>query len=409
MNLNSNVETPVDRTQRLVSIDVLRGFALLGILMVNIQSFGLIGAKYLNPMAIGPLEGSSYWSWWMTYTFFDSKFMTIFSLLFGAGIVLMWERARKSGRKFTGLHYRRTFWLLLFGLAHAHLLWSGDILFLYGICGMVVYWLCGLKAHWLIPIGMVLLTIGSLLSLFTAASLPYMEPSDKAEMASDWTPTEAQAESEIAAFRGSWFEQNEYRTPAAIFMETFLVGFWGFWRAGGLMLVGMGLFKLGVFNAQRSAAFYSVGAAVGLLVGMATIQYGVYQLGQHEWSFEYSFFTGNQFNYWGSLPMSFGYICLVMLVCQKEFFPWVRRSLAAVGQMALTNYLLQTIICTTIFYGHGFGQFERLSRLELVVVVLAIWLCQMIASPIWLKHFRFGPFEWLWRSLAYWKVQKLAR
>lgn len=408
MNKVPESVSPVNQTQRFVSIDVLRGFALLGILMVNIQSFGLIGAKYMNPMAVGDLEGSSYWAWWVTHTFFDSKFMTIFSLLFGAGIVLMWERSVKSGRKFTGLHYRRTFWLLLIGLAHAHLLWSGDILFLYGICAMVVYWLCGLSPRLLIAIGFSLLLIGSLISLASQLGVS-TDPKMAAEMKPDWEPSEERVESEIAAFRGSWFEQNEYRRPAAIFMQTFLIGFWGFWRAGGLMLVGMGLFKLGVFNAQRSSQFYVKGAIIGLLLGMLVIQSGVLLLEYNQWSFEYSFFAGLQFNYWGSLFLSFGYICLVMLACQKEVLGWLRKSLAAVGQMALTNYLMQTIICTTLFYGHGFGWFETMSRLELVGVVLSVWLLQMIASPAWLKHFRFGPFEWLWRSLSYWKLQPIAR
>ena len=120
-------------------------------------------------------------------------------------------------------------------------------------------------------------------------------------------------------------------------------------------------------------------------------------------------FTASQYNYWGSIFVCSGYVCLVMLLCKSEIANWLKRSLQAVGQMALTNYLMQTIICTTIFYGYGLGMFCRLSRIELVGVVVLIWIAQLVFSPIWLARFRYGPFEWLWRSLAYWKRQPMLR
>lgn len=377
--------------------------------MMNIQSFGLIGAKYMNPMAAGPIDGTPYWLWWVAHVFFDTKMMAIFSLLFGAGIVLMWERFKKTGRSFTWLHYRRNFWLILFGLAHAHLLWMGDILFTYGVCGMIVYWLCGLKARWLIPIGLVVISIGSLISLFFQSTIPHWPPEQTAEMLAGWAPSQEVIDAEIAAYRGSWLEQSEYRVPGAIMMETFIFLIMFLWRAGGLMLVGMGLFKLGILSAERSKRFYTIGALIGLIAGLALVIFGVMQHTKHEWSFEHSFFGGAQYNYWGSLLVSFGYICVVMLICKLELFGLLRKSLSAVGQMALTNYLMQTIICTTVFYGHGLGMFEQMDRVQLLGVVFAVWAFQMIMSPIWLKYYRFGPFEWLWRSLSYWKLQPLKR
>lgn len=408
--MNVALKTPVTQSERVVSIDVLRGFALLGILMMNIQSFGLIGAKYMNPMAAGKIEGTSYWIWWFSHVFFDTKMMAIFSLLFGAGIVLMWERFHKTGRKFTGLHYRRTFWLIVFGLVHAHLLWMGDILFTYGVCGMLVYWLCGLKPKWLIPIGLIVVSVGSFNYLMGQAWISNMDEATKVEMMNDsWTPTQEAIDTEIEHYRGNWLEQSKHRIPGAILMQTFLLPLLFLWRAGGLMLIGMGLYKLGVFSAERSTRFYLIGAIIGLVTGFATVIWGVVQNNQHDWSFEYSFFDGVQFNYWGSLLVSFGYICVVMLICKLNLLGWPRKSLAAVGQMALTNYLMQTLICTTIFYGHGLAMFQQMDRLQLLGVVLAVWVFQMIASPIWLKYFRFGPFEWLWRSLSYWRMQPLRR
>lgn len=376
---------------------------------MNIQSFGLIDAKYMNPMAQGEITGVSYFCWWFAHVFFDSKFMAIFSLLFGAGIVLMWERAKAKGQKTTSLHCRRMFWLLIIGLMHAHLLWYGDILVTYALCGMLVYWLCGLKSRWLIPIGFLLLAIGSGISLMTGYAMPFMEQADKLELAAGWVPTTEQIAENLAVHRGSWLQQLPYRSSAALMMETFLFLFLFVWRAGGLMLIGMGLFKLGVFSAERSNRFYSVGALLGFAIGLPLVLIGVHYHNANDWSLEYSFFTGMQFNYWGSIFVSFAYICIVALVYRNGILSWMRNALAAVGQMALTNYLTHTIVCTTIFYGHGLGWYGYRNRIELVAIVLVIWTLQLILSPIWLDRFRFGPFEWLWRSLTYWKIQPMRR
>lgn len=413
-NSNANMPAassnrPIGVTQRIASLDVLRGFALLGILMVNIQSFGLIGAKYMNPLALGPLTGSSYWSWWTTHVFYDSKFMTIFSLLFGAGIVLMWEHSRDQSQSFGWLHYRRMFWLLLLGLAHAHLLWYGDILFLYAVCGAILYWLCGLRPTWLVLIGLLMLSIGSLNSILSGLSLPYWDEVQKNELLNDWQPSPERVESELEAYRGGWLQQMPNRTAAAIFMETFLVVFWGFWRAGGLMLIGMALYKWNVFAATRSLRFYTVGAIAGAIGGLSLIVFGVSQLEKHNWSFDYAFFLGSQYNYWGSPLLSFAYICLLMLLCRMELGTGLRDRLAAVGRMALSNYLLQTLLCTTLFYGHGFGWFGYRSRIELIGIVLVIWILQLSLSPIWLHRYRFGPMEWLWRCLSYFAWQPMKK
>src|SRR5438132_1465135 len=133
------MSVPVTAAERITTLDALRGFALLGILTMNMQSFSMIGAAYFNPTAYGDLTGVNYWVWYLCAVFADSKFMTIFSMLFGAGIVLMTGRAEASGRRAALLHYRRMGVLLLFGLAHAYVLWPGDILYSYAICGCVLY------------------------------------------------------------------------------------------------------------------------------------------------------------------------------------------------------------------------------------------------------------------------------
>ena len=150
---------PTPANQRILSLDLLRGVAVLGILAVNIQVFAMIDAAYLNPASFGDMAGLNGWVWYITYLVADTKFITIFSILFGAGIALMADRALARGRSAAALHYRRMFWLLLFGLVHAYLLWYGDILVTYAICGICIYPLHRLRNRWLIPLALLLILL----------------------------------------------------------------------------------------------------------------------------------------------------------------------------------------------------------------------------------------------------------
>jgi uncharacterized protein len=150
-----------------------------------------------------------------------------------------------------------------------------------------------------------------------------------------------------------------------------------------------------------------LGMLFGVGLGGAIITHGVQLNLEHQWDMEYSMFLGSTYNYFGSLLVALGWISLVMVVCKTDAVRRLTRPLAAVGRMAFTNYIMQTVICTTIFYGHGFGLYGTLSRLELLYIVLAVWAFQLVLSPIWLHFFRFGPAEWLWRSLVYWRAQPI--
>src|SRR5262249_19871775 len=152
----------VAETERIASIDVLRGFALLGILVMNIQSFAMVGAVYDNPTAYGNLNGANFVVWLLSHLLAEQKFISIFSMLFGAGIVLMWRRAESSGAGPARLHYRLMGWLIVFGLLHAYLLWYGDILYTYGICGLFVYLFRRKSPRTLVSYSLVLAMIGSL-------------------------------------------------------------------------------------------------------------------------------------------------------------------------------------------------------------------------------------------------------
>ena len=393
---------PVAEKERIVSIDVLRGFALLGILPMNIQSFSMIGAAYLNPTAYGDLHGVNYLVWLLSHLLADEKFMTIFSMLFGAGILLMTSHIEAAGKRSAALHYRRMGWLILFGVAHAYLLWSGDILFTYGMCGLAVYLCRKLPPRILVTAGLLTIAVASVvLTAYGARSLHWSPTQLQEAREYFWMPAPAMVAKELVAYRGSWSAQMAFRVPDSVQMETLFFAAFSFWRAAGLMLIGMGLFKLGVFSGKTSPRAYWTMIAGALAVGLPVTLYGTQRIIASGWDFRYSFFCGAEYNYWASLLVSMGWVGTVMLATKSAALLPLTKRLAAVGRMAFTNYILHTIICTSTFYGYGLGLFGKVERVWQFAIVLAIWLIQLIVSPIWLRYFVFGPLEWLWRSLTY--------
>ncbi len=400
--------SPVGEDQRIVAIDVLRGFALLGILILNIQTFALPAAAFMNPTAFGDLSGANYITWWISHVFCDQKFMTIFSVLFGAGIVMMTQRSEKVAGGSAAIHYRRMGWLILFGILHAHLLWYGDILYSYGMCGLLIW----LARKWSPPVllwlGLLLICIGFSINCLTGWSMNYWPDEVMAEFNQEWQPTDEMLQAEIAAYRGSWLDQAPYRSSAALGFQTLIFMVWFFWRIAGLMLIGMALYKWSYFSGGWSKARYLLLAIVGLAAGISLSAYGVYWNESRDWSVKASFFIGSQWNYWGSLFSALGLASGLMYLCKTSLIRYMM-PLAAVGRMALTNYLMQTVICTTIFYGFGWGMFASLDRFALLGIVAIVWMIQLVASPIWLRYFRFGPLEWLWRSLTYGRLQPMRK
>jgi uncharacterized protein len=217
----------------------------------------------------------------------------------------------------------------------------------------------------------------------------------------NWQPPLTTLNKEIDAVTGSLAAQIGHQHMMATFLETFVFLTLFLWRAGGLMLVGMALYKWGVLTAEKNNTFYWRGIFLSMIPGFALIGYGMYRNFQENWSYEYSMFLGSQFNYWGSVLVSFGYICKVMLFARFKNYQWIKKRLAAVGQMALTNYISQSFICMFIFFGIGFSLYGSVDRLTQIGVVLAIWLLQVAWSKPWMEKFRFGPLEWIWRSLTY--------
>jgi uncharacterized protein len=401
---------PVTAKERIQSIDVMRGVALLGILAMNIQDFSMIGQAYMNPTAYGDLHGLNYAVWYVCMLFADLKFMSIFSLLFGAGVLLMTSRIEASGQRSRPIHYRRMGWLALFGCLHGYLLWTGDILFTYALGGMVAYLSRKWRPRTLIISGLLFTAVSSLLFVGSYASMPYWQKKSVDDMRENmWMPSQAKLDKELAVHRVGWLGEEKERAIENLGNQIQGNIFLAFWRAYGLMLVGMGLFKLGVFSAKVPARVYGWFIALGLLAGIPIIAFGVHQEFAHHWDLRQSFFLDFQYNYWASLLVCLFWIGLVTLLCQKGWLPGARRRLGAVGRMAFTNYLTHTFVCTFLFYGWGLGLYGKISRVGQFGIVLAVWAAQLIISPWWLDRFQFGPFEWIWRSLTYWKRQPMRK
>jgi uncharacterized protein len=407
MSGTATVTGPVSPSERVFSLDVLRGVALLGILIMNIQSFAMIQAAYFNPTTYGDLTGVNRWVWFLSHIFADQKFMTIFSIMFGAGILMMAEQITAKGGSAASLHYRRAFWLLIIGLVHSYLLWHGDILVPYAVCASIAFFFRNLKPRTLLILGILSLSVSSGIYIMFGWSIQFWPPEAVENTMRFWAPEAEFVKKEIADFQGGWLDQMRQRLPSSLVFQTWVFVIWAGWRAGGLMLIGMALYKWGVLSAGRSKAFYGRGAVIGLLGGLPIVIFGIIQNFAHGWEMEYSFFLGIQYNYWGSLFVSFAIICIVMLACQLGARERLLRPFAAIGRTALSNYLLQTIIGTLLFYGTGFGLFGKVERWGQILIVIGIWIVQLVISTLWLQRFRFGPAEWVWRSLTYWKKQPM--
>jgi uncharacterized protein len=261
-----------------------------------------------------------------------------------------------------------------------------------------------LRPRWLIVWACAVLLIPWLLFLGLGASMSFWPPEALREMRQEWQPDAGAIAEELQVYRGGWLGIMAHRAPTALAFQTLVFLIWTGWRAGGLMLLGMGLTKWSVLSAQKPQRFYATMAVCGAMIGLPLIIFGVKRNFQEDWSVTYSMFIGSQWNYWGSLGMAASYVGLVMLGLQRHVLESVSRALAAVGRMALTNYLLQTVICTTLFYGYGLGWFGWLERWQQAIVVLAVWTFQIVFTLVWLRRYRQGPFEYLWRSLTYFRL-----
>lgn len=412
---------PVVEAERVAAVDVLRGFALLGILAMNVVTFAWPFSGYENPNLSGGPGLANRMAWLVGYLFFSGKMMSLFSMLFGAGLVLMSDRAEGRGAKIAGVYYRRIFWLFLIGMVHAYFIWSGDILVTYALCGSVLFFFRRMSPTRLIVLGIVLLLGSNLLFSMMGLSLGFMQGSAYLAqwetgpnpnqailgMAEGWTEMQAQFNpnpeqfaEQIEHFRGGYWEVFRHRAfETFAFQSSFLPLF--FSGIIGRMMLGMALLKLGVFSAKRTNRFYVVMALMAYGAGLSLSVIGSVDLWRSDFEPIRAMAFGSTIGLWGAVPVALGHAAVVMLVVKSGALPRLAARLSAVGRMALTNYLVQSIVGTLIFNGYGLGYFGTVGRPGLWVIVLAIWAVQLWYSPLWLARFRFGPAEWLWRSLTY--------
>jgi uncharacterized protein len=424
---------PVRESERLNSIDTLRGIAVLGILVMNIYLFAMPGAAYSNPLAYGGTEWFNIGTWYFTHLLFDQKFMTIFSVLFGAGLIMMSTRAESRGAKYAVVWYRRNFWLLLIGALHGYLIWFGDILFSYALMGMLIFPLRNRKPRSLIIIACLMLPVALLFSHAGGVYVDKMQASvaeikqlqELGEGLSEVQSTTLEEWEAMMVFMAPPGEEVKrdlevyseksyaaivvHRAPVVVAMQTEAILVFLIWRIGALMLLGMALMKLRVLSAERSITFYRKMMLAGYGIGLPIMLYSIYFVTAHQWDHIFMFRIGMAPNYIGSIFVAMGHIAVVMLIVKTGVLTKLMQRFAAVGRMAFTNYLLHSIILTTVFYGYGFGLYGQVPRLWQMAFVVAVIGLQMIVSPLWLRHYRFGPAEWFWRSLTYWRLQPMRR
>jgi uncharacterized protein len=404
-------------SERIESIDLLRGFALLGILLMNISSFALPGGAYFNPLAweSGTLNGTLHG---IMHVLADQKMMGLFSMLFGASMLLLMGKVEASGRRFGKVHYARMGWLFLFGMLHAIFLWQGDILMVYALCGFLLFLLRRLRPWLSLVLGLLIFLAPVLWAPAYHGGLAGLDEAGAAPLLEWWNPGPEELSHEVEAMRGSYAEGLVYRWedfagPDPESEEAqWALGLFGLealCRAFGMMLVGMALFRWGLLSAERSRRFYLTILATGAALGLALAGWGLGRLHGHGFEMARGLSLDRSWNHLATPALAAAYMALVMLWSRSGVLAGLQVRLASVGRMAFSNYIGQSVLCTFLFYGWGLGLFARLNRLELLGVVLAVWAIQLLVSHWWLQRFRMGPLEWLWRVLTYWKPQSLRR
>lgn len=432
---------PVSR--RIDSIDAVRGLALLGIFLVNIQSFGepfgaFIQSKPSEGMPLGEQA-----AFYFVKTFCESKFYPLFSLLFGAGLIMQRGRAEARGAAFGWIGFRRLLALLVVGFLHATLFWYGDVLFVYAIAGVIVLAMSMLPARPLAITAGVLIAVATVLQTGFGAFAGYTEqraaaaagapvPAADPVVEAAATPDSGTGEGPFRRLLDEFQSENPPDSPShpvwmnaereayqngpmeevfafriltwAMFLVITLLGFG--WHVLGMMLLGAALMREGLFTPARSG-WNRLFAKLGLFVGFPLCAAAAALP---------SFASGAVVGGLTTMVMvlvgpllSLGYLGGVALLADSGRARALVGALSAVGRMAFTNYLMQTLIATWIFYPWGLGYFAETTRVQRVGIVLGVFACQIVFSWVWLKVFRFGPAEWLWRSFTYLRLPPVFR
>lgn len=391
-----------EQRTRLHNLDVIRGFAVLAILAVNIYSFAWPFIASLNPAAWMSLDSVDFTIWSVTHVLVEQKAITLLSLLFGAGIALYNDRHAPGQPQVAATlgHFRRMGVLLVMGMAHAYALWYGDILVFYALCGGLVWLLRQRSNRTLILFALVLYAVPSLLLFVLSLSIQQMPAESLNELSQFWNPPAEELSAEIAAYQGGWLTQWPMRAAIAMDMQTeFFLS--ALWQITACMLLGMALYRLGILSGHGVSAQRLFQASVLLIpAGWLLTGWGLVTQVRLDFDVAYSLFSGMQWNLWGALLTALGYGAALLAWTRRSGDSGLRRRLAAVGRLALSIYLLQTLVFTTLFYGHGLGLFAQVTALPLMGMVIIFWLVALWLAPLYLSRFRQGPLEWCWRTVA---------
>ena len=406
--------------ERHLSIDAVRGFAVLGILLMNIVGMGLPSFAYIDPTYAGGSTGADFWTWAVNNVLTDGKMRALFTMLFGASTVLIAERAEGGRPGPMQTHYRRMFWLFVIGMLHAYFLWWGDILVTYAVAGLVIFPFRKLDPRAQIGIGAVILAALLAKNLMEAGQIEALRaaataPGAPAALLKQWqdvaftlSPPQALATQQIAGFGGGFIEALKARTQMSVLMQTVIVPPDTLPEAVGQMFVGMGLFSVGFFTLKWSSRAYGAMIAVGYLLAVPATAWiawmitkgGFEPLALHRWEV------------WQQVSrplIALAHASVLLLIIRAGLARGMVERLAAAGRMAFSNYLMSSLITTLVFCGFGLGLYAKLSRFQELAVVASVWAFILVWSQPWLARFHYGPFEWVWRSLVKWSPQPFVR
>lgn len=412
------MRTATMQTDRLITLDAMRGFAVMSILAMNIVAFAMPFAAYVNPLVYGSSGPADFAVWAFNFVFVDSKMRGLFSLLFGASTLLVIGRAKASDASEATIHYARMFWLFVFGCLHFYLIWFGDILVTYAISGCILYVMrhLGVAALWRWAIGFLtaqflyvgVFSIWMLAAIYKGGPIQPEMADAIAGIAKEMGPDAGVTARELALYGGDYAGIFAYRTG-----EMLLFPFEGFLQFGletlGLMSIGMALFKSGCLTGEWEQGRYRRWAAICMLIALPSLIFLAYA----NVATDYEAITGFATSFALSMPfdvlMTIAYACLLVMFVRRFAASAFIARVAATGRAAFTNYLGTSILMTTIFYGYGLGLFGEVGRAQLYIFVVGAWAVMLLWSKPWLAHFRYGPLEWLWRSLARMELQPMRR
>jgi len=405
---------PLPRVQ---SLDIVRGVAVLGILLLNIVSFGMPEAAYYNPRAYGGAQGADLAAYLVNFVLFDGKMRGLFSFLFGASMLLVIERAEAGGRSPAAVHFARMGWLFAFGLAHLWLVWRGDILAHYALVGMLAFALRSMRPAQMLPLAVMLVLANTLIFVglpmtLLAAQQPAANAAEAAENARQLhdlvsgfgVPAPAEIARELALYRGGYAGIVRERFTELAYSPLVILGLYGC-ETLAYMLFGMAAYRTGMLTGAWERRRYlrwllvcwgiALPAYVALAAWLVHADFSLFAVTLAVMALATPIRS----------PMIAGWICLILLLARPGGA--LSQRLAAAGRMAFTNYLATSLICSTLFNGYGLGWFGFLSRWQLYLVVIGVWALILLWSKPWLERFRYGPFEWLWRSLARGRLQPI--